>query len=334
MEFDGLVQTMADEYNVPIAWAAPYHPEANGMIECGQRTWINSLFVTSKGNPSQWSKYFYSCMWADWVTVKWMTGHTPYYLLYGKHHMFPFDIMDASWYTLNWGSIRTTEELIAIHGIQLAHRDEDIQAASEKVLQARIKSAQDYAKRNENILVDGDYSPGTIVLVYNSGLLMQHGRKGEIRWIGPYWVRHQNSRGSYELEELDGAPINGVFTGNRLKRYHLHDHIARMDNASNQSHSAMDKELIKYNTEKHTKNMNHTKTFERKIFTKPLQNPVSLGPENQLTTYRWPPLRATDSWGYWENKIVEWKWRNILKEISGKPEHEPQIIESDYDSTE
>jgi hypothetical protein len=67
------------------------------------------------------------------------------------------------------------EELIAIHRIQLVHRDENIQAASEKVLQARIKSAQDYAKRNESILVDGDYSPGTIVLVYNSRLLMQHG---------------------------------------------------------------------------------------------------------------------------------------------------------------
>jgi Integrase core domain len=101
MEFDRLVQTMADEYNVPIARAAPYHPEANGMIECRHRTWINSLLIMSKGNPSQWSKYFYSCMWVDWVTVKWMTRHTPYYLLYRKHHMFPFDIMYASWYTLN-----------------------------------------------------------------------------------------------------------------------------------------------------------------------------------------------------------------------------------------
>jgi Integrase zinc binding domain len=65
VEFDGLVQAMVDEYNVPIACAAPYHLEANGMIECRHRTWINSLFVASKGNPSQWSKYFYSCMWAD-----------------------------------------------------------------------------------------------------------------------------------------------------------------------------------------------------------------------------------------------------------------------------
>src|SRR6202790_3025458 len=156
------------------------------MIECRHRTWINSLFVASKGNPSQWSKYFYSCMWADRVTVKWTTGHTPYYLLYGKHHVFPFDITDASWYTLNWNKIQTTEELLAIRGIQLAHRDKDIQAASNDVLQARIKSVQDYARKNENTLVHGNYTLGTLVLVFNSVLIMQHGQKGEIGWIGPY----------------------------------------------------------------------------------------------------------------------------------------------------
>jgi hypothetical protein len=96
-------------------------------------------------------------MWADQVTVKWTTGHTHYYVLYGKHHMFPFDITDASWYTLIWSSIQTTEGLIAIHGMQLAHWDEDIKAASDEVLQARIKSAQDYAKRNENMLVKGNF---------------------------------------------------------------------------------------------------------------------------------------------------------------------------------
>jgi IS30 family transposase len=58
-EFYRLVQAMVDEYNVPIAHAAPYHLEANGMIEHRHRTWINSLFVASKGNPSEWSKYFY-----------------------------------------------------------------------------------------------------------------------------------------------------------------------------------------------------------------------------------------------------------------------------------
>jgi hypothetical protein len=75
-------------------------------------------------------------MWVDWVTMKQTTGHTPYYLLYGKHHIFPFDIMDASWYTLNWHSIKTTEELLSIQAIQLAHRDDDIKEASKALLQS------------------------------------------------------------------------------------------------------------------------------------------------------------------------------------------------------
>ncbi|KAF9507546.1 hypothetical protein BS47DRAFT_1366600 [Hydnum rufescens UP504] len=93
---------------------------------------------------------------------------------------------------IKWGTIQTTEELLGIRGIQLAHRDEDIQATSNDVLQARIRSAQDYARRNENMLVDRNYQAGTIVLVFNSVLQMQHGRKGKYEWIGPYRVRHHH----------------------------------------------------------------------------------------------------------------------------------------------
>jgi hypothetical protein len=66
------------------------------------------------------------------------TGHTPYYLLYRKHHMFPFNITDGSWYMLNWSTIHTTEDLLAICRVQLAHQDEDIKAASDELLQSRI----------------------------------------------------------------------------------------------------------------------------------------------------------------------------------------------------
>jgi Integrase zinc binding domain/Integrase core domain len=135
-EFEGIVQVMADKYNVPIVCTAPYHPEANGMIEQHHQTWIGSLFVACKGNLSHWSHYFHACMWADQVTTKQTTSHTPYYLLYGKHHIFPFDITDASWYTLDWHSIKTTEELLTIQAIQLAHRDDDIKEASEALLQS------------------------------------------------------------------------------------------------------------------------------------------------------------------------------------------------------
>jgi hypothetical protein len=312
-EFDGIVQVLADEYNVPIARASPYHPEANGMIERSHRTWIGSLFIACKGNPSNWSKYFHACMWADRVTVRRTTGYTPYYLIYGKQHIFPFDITDATWYTLNWHSIRTTEELIAIRAVQLAHRDDDIKAASESLLQSRIRSAQDYARRNEHMLVEGNYPEGTIVLVFNSTLLMQHGRKGEIRWIGPYRVRRQNARGSYELDELDGSPINGIFAGNRLKKYHTRDHIPSVADTvpgHSRPHTSSDMEVqsnsIRAIMLRDNDPVDPFQTIEARW-----TSPVSRGPENQLNTYQWPPPGATDSWEYWSDKFVRWKQRNI-----------------------
>jgi Integrase core domain len=174
-EFEGIVQVMADKYNVPIVCTAPYHPEANGMIKQHHQTWIGSLFVACKGNSSHWSHYFHACMWADQVIMKQTTAHTPYYLLYSKHHIFPFDIMDASWYTLDWHSVKTTEELLVIWAIQLAHRDDDIKEASKALLQSQIKSAQNFALCNEHMLIKGNYWPGTLVLVFNSTLVMQQG---------------------------------------------------------------------------------------------------------------------------------------------------------------
>jgi len=318
-EFAGVVQELADRYNVPIARAAPYHPEANGMIERSHRTWIGSIYIACQGEPSNWSKYFYACMWADRVTVRRTTGHTPYYLLYGKQHIFPFDITDASWYTLNWHSITTTEELLATRAIQLAHRDNDIAAASNSLLQARIRSAQDYARRNEHTLVEGNYAPGTIVLVFNSALIMQHGRKGEIRWMGPYRIRRQNTRGSYELNELDGTPINGVYAGNRLKKYYSRDHIARATNATDPGHNenslasaqTLQSSLIRAVILDDYGADDQIRTIEAKW-----NSPVSRGPENRLTTYLWPPPRATDSWSYWDHKFIEWKRRHLLSQIS------------------
>ena len=323
-EFEGLVQTMADIYNVPIARAAPYHPEANGMIERHHRTWIGSLFIACKGNPSHWSRYFYSCMWADRVTVKRATGHTPYYLLYGKHHVFPFDITDSSWYTLDWHSIQTTEELLAIRAIQLAHRDDDIEEASATLLQSRIRSTRDWAQRNEHTLVEGNYKPGTIVLVYNSVLQMQHGRKGEIRWIGPYRVRKQNTRGSYELNELDGTPIDAVFAGNRLKKYHQRDRIPKAvqsKNSSNESNEMQSIEARSATVQANPNDNDETQDVSRD-FEYMDRPPISFGPVNQLRSYMWPPPRATDSWEFWGDKFIEWKRRNIELSISGL--HDPQ----------
>ena len=59
-----------------------------------------------------------------------------------------------------------------------------------------------------------------MVLLYNSRLDKQWSKKLDNRWNGPYLINDlKESRGTYLLEELDGTVLEGVFPGERLKRF-------------------------------------------------------------------------------------------------------------------
>ena len=64
---------------------------------------------------------------------------------------------------------------------------------------------------------------GDLVLLRNSSIEKshnkKHGRKLDIRWIGPYRIREVRDNGSYLLAELDGTELRGSVAGNRLKRF-------------------------------------------------------------------------------------------------------------------
>jgi hypothetical protein len=172
------------------------------------------------------------------------------------------------------------------------------------------------------MLVRGNYAPGTIVLVFNSTLLMQHGRKGEIRWLGPYRVRRQNIRGSYELNELDGTPMNGLYAGNRLKRYYPRGYITKATGHETASHNETN------SSANATMNVRAVIVDDNDSIDaiRPInvwwKSPVSKGPENLLKTYQWPPPGFTDDWRYWDDKVLKWKERNLRNELL---ESSPQI---------
>ena len=89
-EFKKAVNILARKYGITVVRISPYNPTANGMIERGHRTWINSIWKLCGKHKDRWSDWFYPAMWADRVTTRKSTGFSPYYLLYGKPHLFPF----------------------------------------------------------------------------------------------------------------------------------------------------------------------------------------------------------------------------------------------------
>ena len=66
------------------------------MIERGHRSFVESLYKTCAARPGDWPKYFHATLWADRITTKRTTGFLPYFLLYGVHALFPFDISNRT----------------------------------------------------------------------------------------------------------------------------------------------------------------------------------------------------------------------------------------------
>ncbi|KZT73501.1 hypothetical protein DAEQUDRAFT_662099, partial [Daedalea quercina L-15889] len=72
----------------------------------------------------QWPRHLKAALLAVRTTVTRATGYTPYFLLYGKHCLFPFDLTDCTWYRLEWDKVQTMEELLATRIQQIeCHKD-------------------------------------------------------------------------------------------------------------------------------------------------------------------------------------------------------------------
>jgi hypothetical protein len=69
---------------------------------------------------------------------------------------------------------------------------------------------------------------GCLVLVHNhrKEIDMSVRRKLDFRWSGPVRVRDViPDRGTYILEDLNGARLRGTFAGNRIKRFYVREDI-------------------------------------------------------------------------------------------------------------
>ena len=147
MELKGAVTLLANKYNIPIIPISPYNPSANGIIERGHGIYIESIWKILQGNTTKWPEILPLAMWAGRVTVRGVTGSSPYYLLYGQQLLFPFDFTDRRWHMLDWVDVNSTKDLLAIRVKQLSRRDEYIGEATAKMEKARLKAAEFFFRK-------------------------------------------------------------------------------------------------------------------------------------------------------------------------------------------
>lgn len=192
---------------------------------------------------NQWSQHFHAALWADRTTTRRSTGYTPYHLLYGTPHIFPFDIKERTWYTEKWGKVANREDLLALRTRQIMEIKNDRDTAADRTLKARIRAARDYAQNNKNRLTDGQFNRNQMVIVSHKriGIENRH-HKLDMLWSGPYRIHNRNASGSYILKELSGEVIEGSIPPRFLKPFYPRDEIEKNRDVLHNEETSTDKE--------------------------------------------------------------------------------------------
>ncbi|THH14737.1 hypothetical protein EUX98_g9572, partial [Antrodiella citrinella] len=219
-EFKGAARILAEKYNIRMIVSSPYHPEGNGISERDGATLTRALLAQCGDRPNKWPHHLVTVLWALRTTVSRVTGYSPHFLLYGQHELLPFDIIDRSWYLLDWHTVEDTADLIAMRAKQLSRLPEHIGIAHDRLLQERQADVERFRKKNARRIQTGVYPPGTWVLVHETWLDTQLGNKGALRWAGPYVVVEQHPSGSYRIAELDGALLAESVAAKRLTLFY------------------------------------------------------------------------------------------------------------------
>ena len=133
-----------------------------------------------------------------------------------------------SWRVVEWERIAASAnpraDLLALRARQLERRPEDLARAAESQRKSREANRDYFDKHrrrrpeNENHVI----SAGDLILLPDTRLDGSHSHKLSDRWIGPYKVTDatkKDDRGTYKLAELDGTELEGIFSGDRVKKF-------------------------------------------------------------------------------------------------------------------
>jgi hypothetical protein len=220
--FVTVLDTLTNRYGIRHICISAYNSHANGIVKRQHRMICESLVKACKGNFLKWPTLIPHTFWADRVTTRKATGHSPFYMAHGVEPILPFDITLATFLVPNIAKPLTTSELLAIHARQLQMHDEDLAAIHSNVLKSCFKSVWQFESTHEKSLHDFNFKPGALVLVRNMSIKTDLGHKSKPRYLGPMAVVCCTPNGAYRLAELNGAISKLRFAAFRLIPYHAH----------------------------------------------------------------------------------------------------------------
>ena len=211
---------LANKYDIRHIRISAYNSRANGIVERQHRTIRESLLKTCEGEASKWPAVAPHVFWADRVTTRRSTGHSPFFMTHGVEPILPFDITLATFLIPNLTAPLSTSELITTRARQLQTRESDLADVHNNIVKSRFSAAQSFERQFANTIKANSFTLGDLVLVRNSATETTHQKKMKPRYFGPMVVVKKTRNGAYRLAELDGAVSRLRFAAFRLVPYH------------------------------------------------------------------------------------------------------------------
>ena len=221
-----LTKELLEHYRIRRTVVSAYHPQANGLVERGHDSIVNSLSKYSN-KVGDWVKYLPLALWADRVSVRRSTGYSAFEMVYGRECILPVQFSSLSWSMVDWeGEVRTHEDLLLARMRQLDQRVLAEAQAAENLRNSRKGNKAYFDQQKRFRGGEEQLHVGDLVLLHNTKKVKTYSSKNkfEDNWFGPYRIREipENST-FYRLEELDGTHLAESFAGNRLKKFFTYE---------------------------------------------------------------------------------------------------------------
>ncbi len=220
-----VIQWLSDKYGITSIKITPYNSQVNGKIERGHWDIRQSLFKATSGNPKKWFYFLLHVLWADHITIKCGTGCSPYFMALGAHPIVPLDVVEATWIVKPPSGILSTEDLIGMRATALAKHAKHVMAMRQKINKNKVDTVLCYQHEHKATIVNYDFKPGRLVLMWNTRIEESLDSKMEPRYLGPLVVIRRTRGGSYVLAELDGSIVGSTVTQFRVIPYHARHSI-------------------------------------------------------------------------------------------------------------
>jgi hypothetical protein len=128
---------LSTKYGIRHIRISAYNSRANGIIERQHRTIRDSLLKACGDDVSKWPVTAPHVFWADRVTTRKSTGHSPFYMTHGVEPILPFDLTLATFLVPNLTTSLSTADLLATRARQLQIREADLASIRDNIIKSR-----------------------------------------------------------------------------------------------------------------------------------------------------------------------------------------------------